>query len=422
MKGGPVMLNDERVEAANRQALERIQCSSVSLVGVTKAGDVLPCLTSGRAVTHSGPPTGWAEMCPAMQGAVCGAAVLEGWAQGLEQARQLAEQGEIRFYSNHDHGSAGPMAGIISPSMPVFHFVNEAYGNSVYVTMNEGLGKALRFGANDAQVLDRLRWMEQVLAPILAEALELSGPVNITEMSARGIQRGDDCHNRNKASTGLFIRHMAPWMARTGRSKADIAATLAFLDANDHFFLNLSIGNCKATMDTIRGLPHSSIVSCMCSNGYQFGIQTAGTGAVWFTAASPRARGNYFAGYSDRDACPVMGDSYITETAGLGAFAMAAALGIGRFIGVDTHQAQQFSSDMYPITAAEHRRYKIPVFDYRGTPVGIDIRRVLETGTLPVINTGIAHADPGIGQIGAGIVSPPIECFRQAYHQLKKGA
>lgn len=410
---------EKQIFAGNQEAVNRIQASQVFLCGVGRAGNELPCL-KGRVLLHSGPPLEWREMCGAMRNAICGAAVYEGWAASLEEAQTMAESGGILFASAHENSAAGPMAGIISPSMPVWIFKNNTFGNKSYVTINEGLGKTLRFGANDAAVISRLKWIEKVLGPILRESLELSGPIDITAMLARGIQRGDECHNRNKASTGLFIRKIAPWMVRTKAAREDVADALAFMDGNDHFFLNLSIGASKATMDTVINVPSSTIVSCMTANGVKFGIRVAGTGNTWFTGPAGYAQGHYFAGYSELDANPVMGDSYISEAAGIGAFAMGAAPGIGQFIGISTGKALEHSLRMYEITTAEHRLYKIPALDFRGTPLGIDIRKVVTTGILPVINTGIAHKEPGIGQIGAGIVYPPMTCFEQALREISE--
>lgn len=404
---------EAQIGLANQEAIERIQTSRVYLMGVSKAEEEIPFL-KGYALLHSGPPVQWENMSDAMRNAVYGAIVYEGWVNSIEEAHVLADNGKIQFGSANENSAVGPMAGIISPSMPVFVFKNQTYGKKAFATINEGLGKTLRFGANDDTVIKRLKWIENILAPILSEAIKLGGPINITSMLAQGIQRGDECHNRNKASTNLFISTIARWMAQTSVSKEKIGQSLDFMNGNGHFFLNLSMGNSKATMEAIIGIPNSTIVSCMATNGYELGIRVSGMGTKWFTAKSPYAKGNYFEGYSEEDASTVMGDSYVSEACGIGGFAMGAAPGIGRFIGISTQQTQEFSTKMYDITVAEHELFKIPVFNFRGTPLGIDIRKVISTGILPIINTGIAHKDPGVGQIGAGVVYPPMECFEKA--------
>lgn len=410
---------EAQIGLANQQAIERIETSKVVLAGISEAGKKIPFL-KGYSILHSGPPVKWENMCSAMKNAICGAIVYEGWADNIKDAFLLADSGEIRFGSNNEHSAVGPMAGIISPSMPVFIFKNETFGNQAFVTINEGLGKTLRFGANDDDVIKKLKWLEETFAPILKEAIELGGPINITSLLARGVQRGDECHNRNKASTNLFISEIAPWVSQTSASKKDISQAFDFMNSNEHFFLNLSMGNSKATMDTIIGIQHSTIVSCMSTNGYEFGIRVSGAGEKWFTSGSPYAIGSYFEGYSDTDASTVMGDSYISEACGIGGFAMAAAPGIGRFIGITTQETQDYSIEMYDITIAEHKLFKIPVFGFRGVPLGIDIRKVLSFNKLPVINTGIAHKEPGVGQIGAGVVFAPMKCFEQALSYLKQ--
>ncbi len=407
----------EKIEKANGEVIDRILRSKVFLTDVSVANKEIPFL-KGKCILHSGPPLDWADMRETMQSAICGALVYEGWAPNLEKARQLADSGAVEFSSAHSHSALGPMAGIISPSMPVLVYENQAFKNKSFVTINEGLGKTLRFGANDQSVIKRLKWIERVLGPMLKEAIALSGPINVTALMSRGIQRGDECHNRNKASTGLFIRNIAPWLVKTDFSREDIAEALSFMDGNDHFFLNLSMGISKATMDPVVDIPSSTIVTCMATNGVNLGIKVAGLGNQWILGPIGYAEGNYFKGFSKEDASTVMGDSYISEAAGIGGFAMAAAPGICSFIGLEVQDAINYTLDMYKITVAEHSLYKIPLLGYRGTPLGIDIRKVLDTGILPIINTGIAHKKAGIGQIGAGTVRPPMVCFKTAASQM----
>jgi hypothetical protein len=407
-------LTEAQIDAANELVITKIQSARVFLVAVSQADKEIPFLKDGRALCHSGPPVAWEEMCGAMRAAICGAAVYEGWVGDLDQAAKMAASGGIKFDSAHAHHALGPMAGIISPSMPVFVLRNDTFGNTAVVTINEGLGKTLRFGANDQTVVDRLTWMERVLGPILAEALVKSGPIDMTGMLGRGIQRGDECHNRNKATTSLLIRELAPWMVRTSAPREDVADSLAFMHSNDHFFLNLSMGLNKATMEPVKDVPGSTIVTVMATNGHDFGLKVAGLGDRWLTAPVGYATGNYFKGYGAEDADYALGDSYISEAAGIGAFAMAAAPGIGQFIGISAEDCVEYTMQMYRITLAEHLKYLIPALNFRGSPLGIDIRKVLITGVLPIINTGIAHKQPGIGQIGAGTVRPPMALFTQA--------
>jgi hypothetical protein len=412
--------SSDTVQRANQRAIEAISQARIRWVDVVPAAEALPVLRS-RTLLHAGPPLPAATMCGAMRNAVEGALVYERWAADLSTARELVEAGEIGFASAHDHCALGPMAGIISPSMPLLVLEDEASGNRSYVTINEGLGRTLRFGANDERVIQRLRWIERSLAALLRDTVRLSGPVNISEIMGRALQRGDECHNRNKAATSLLFRKVAPWMLRTDFSKEQIAEALFFMDGNDHFFLNFSMAATKATMEAVHQIEGGSLVSCMAANGVQFGIRVTGCGSRWYTAPAPKADGQYFGGFSAADASPVMGDSYISETAGLGGVAMAAAPGIVRFVGGSVQEALQGTLQMYRITVAEHPLYKIPSLGFRGTPLGIDVRAVLRTGILPIINTGIAHRDPGVGQIGAGRFRPPWACFEAAAAELGLG-
>jgi hypothetical protein len=407
------MITEERIEKANREVIKSIVSSRISWVDVCRASDVIPGIHN-KTLFHSGPPLSPSEMCSAMCNAVYGAIVYEGWAKDIKEADSVVRSGVIKFDSAHDHSALGPMSGIISPSMPVMVMENTTFGNRSYVTLNEGLGKTLRFGANDQSVIERLRWIERTLCPMLKEALILSGPIDITNIMSRAVQRGDECHNRNKSATSLLIRKIAPWLVKTSFSKKDISDVLAFMDSNDHFFLNLSMASTKATMDIAHKVEESSIVSCMAANGVDFGIKVSGCGSTWYTAPAECAEGNYFEGYGLEDASPVMGDSYISETAGLGGVAMGLAPGIVQFIGGTVKEAIDGTIEMYKITIAEHPLFKIPSMDFRGTPLGIDVRLVVEKGILPIINTGIAHKKPGIGQIGAGRFRPPMQCFKLA--------
>ena len=406
------------VDDANLKAIQTISNARVKWIDVLPAAEALPVLRS-QVLLHAGPPVRPQLMCPAMRNAVEGALVYEGWARDLPEAADMLRDGGIGFESAHDHDALGAMAGIISPSMPVLVLEETTSGNRSYATINEGLGRTLRFGANDPSVIERLLWIQNRFAPLLQETVALSGPIDITGIISRAVQRGDECHNRNKAATSLLFRKIAPWMVRASGSKDEISEALFFIDGNDHFFLSFSMAATKAVMNVVHRTRGGSLVSCMAANGVEFGIKVAGCGDRWFTAPAGKGDGRYFEGFSAADANPVMGDSYISETAGLGGVAMAAAPGIVRFIGGTVDEAIQETLEMYRITVAEHPNYKIPALGFRGTPLGIDVRAVLRTGILPVINTGVAHREPGIGQIGAGKFRPPRECFTRAAEELR---
>ncbi|MEW5865570.1 MAG: DUF1116 domain-containing protein [Bacillota bacterium] len=403
----------EDIDEANRLALERYNSARPMLVGLGTAGDVIPGFRA-RMLLHAGPPITWDRMSGPLRGAVIGALLYEGWAESREEAEKLASGGEIEYSPCHEHSSVGPMAGVVSPSMPVFIVENKTHGNRAYCTLNEGLGKVLRYGAYSQEVLERLRWMADVLAPVLKKAVELAGGVDLKSLIAQALHMGDEVHNRNRAATSLFVRAIAPYLLDTGYPLRDIRRTLEFVNSNDHFFLNLSMPSCKAMLEAAHGVPKSTMVTVMTRNGTEFGIKVSGLGDEWFTGPAQRVKGLYFLGFTDDDANPDIGDSSITETAGLGGFAMAAAIPIVQFVGGTPEDAVGFSRRMYSITLQESKSFTIPVLGFRGTATGIDLRKVVETGILPQINTGIAHKDPGVGQVGAGLVNPPWECFEKA--------
>ena len=403
----------EKISQANLEAEQRIMKAHPYVVGIGTAGSDIPNMTK-KTILHAGPPVKWENMSGPLRGAIIGGLIYEGLAKNAEEAIELAASGEITFDSCHHHSAVGPMAGVVTYSMPVWIVENKAYGNKAYCTLNEGLGKVLRFGAYQQEVIDRLNWMENTLAPILKASLELCGEIDLKSMIAQVLQMGDDGHNRNKAGTSLLIREIAPYIALTDFSDKDKSEVLRFMNSNDHFFLNLTMPAAKCTLDPLEDIKYCTIVYTMARNGTEFGIRVAGLGNRWFTAPAEIINGLYFPGYSEKDANPDIGDSVITETSGIGGFAMATAIPIVQFVGGTPADAMNYTRQMYEITQAENQTYKIPVLDFRGTPTGIDIRKVVETGIKPVINTGIAHKDPGVGQVGAGIVHPPMKCFEDA--------
>ncbi len=408
------------IEAANALAHARYLEAEPMLTGIGPALEVVPGMDE-RTILHAGPPVAWPAMCGPMKGAVLGAILFEGWAADLAAAQALADSGAVRFAPCHHHDAVGPMAGIVCPSMPMWVVDNPAGGNRAFSSLNEGLGKVLRFGANGPEVIERLRWMRAGLAPVMARTLDTHGPVALKPIMAQALHMGDEVHNRNVAATALLVKQLLPSALRSGLEPAEIAAAFGFIAGNDHFFINLSMAACKAMLDAAAGVACSSMVTAMARNGVDFGIRLSGTGARWFTAPAPVVEGLYFPGHSSADAACDIGDSAITETAGLGGFAMAAAPAIVRFVGGTPAEAIAASRAMRSLTVGENAAFTLPILDFAPSPAGIDARKVVDTGVLPIINTGIAHADAGVGQIGAGITTAPLACFTQAVLALHRG-
>jgi hypothetical protein len=412
------LLADPNVARANQVAVERMLAAHPILVDVQPAHLAMPDAFRQRALLHAGPPVTWARMCGPMQGAIVGACLYEQWASSEDEAMELARSGDIAFEPCHHYNAVGPMAGIISPSMPVLIIEDQVHGNHTFSTLNEGLGKVLRYGAYAPEVLERLRWIGETLGPELGRALRHMGGMDVRANMAQALQMGDECHNRNKAATSLFARQIGSALVESARSGAEAAEVLRFLAGNDHFHLNLSMAAAKAITLAGADVPASSLVVTMARNGVDFGIRVSGLGSRWFVGPAGMIQGLYFAGYGPQDANPDIGDSAITETCGVGAFAMAGAPAIVQFIGGTPADALRYTNEMYALTVASNPLFRLPALNFRGVPTGIDIRQVCRLHLPPVINTGIAHRQPGIGQIGAGIVHPPMECFEQALQAL----
>lgn len=403
----------ERIDRANAEAVARVLAATPVLTGVGRARDTIPGM-GDDLLLHAGPPLTWDRMSGPVRGAVIGALRYERRARTEAEATALVTSGRIRFEPCHHRAAVGPMAGIISPSMPVCIVENRAGGTRAYTTFNEGYGKVLRYGAYDDSVVERLRWIEGTLGPVIGRALDLAGGLDLKALISQALQMGDEGHNRNKAGSALLGRLLGPFVVRSGASTNRQAEVFRYLADNDLAMLNPVMAACKATMDAAHGIADSTLVTTMARNGTDFGIRVSGLGDRWFVGPSELPRGLYFPGFAAEDGNPDMGDSAITETAGIGAFAMAGAPAIVTFVGGTVQDAMTSTLEMYEITLTEHEAFRIPALDFRGTPTGIDIRKVIRTGILPRINTGIAHRVAGIGQIGAGVVRPPRICFEEA--------
>ncbi len=401
------------IDRANQEAVSRILEGQPILVDVAPAASVIPRMRRDLLL-HAGPPITWEGMSGPLRGAIIGGLLYEGLAATDTEAERLAASGEIAFEPCHHHAAVGPMAGVTTASMPVFVVENRRFGNRAYSTLNEGYGKVLRYGAYGPEVLERLRWINDVLGPAMGAALRALGGIDMKSLIAQQLTMGDEGHNRNKAGSALLARMLAPALAEQGLKPSDLGRILRYFAETDLAVLNPVMAACKALLDPAHGVPGSTLVTAMARNGTDFGIRVSGLGDRWFTAPAEVPVGLFFPGFTQADANPDIGDSAITESAGIGAFAMAAAPAIVQFIGGAPQMALESTQEMYEITLAENGGWGIPVLGFRGTPTGVDIRKVVRTGITPRINTGIAHRRAGIGQVGAGIVRAPMPCFEAA--------
>lgn len=402
------------IDKANQEATEKMIEARAMLMGLAKAINVIPGMRD-NLLLHAGPPITWERASGPMRGAITGALIFEGKAKNETEAKALVESGEIELEPCHHHQAVGPMAGVTSPSMSVYIIENETHGNKAFSNLNEGYGKVLRYGAFGEEVQKRLRWMEDVMAPILKGAIEASGGIDIKALLSEALHMGDEGHNRNKAGSILFLKALAPNIAKVSQDSKVTSEVLQAIGDNALSVLNPVMAACKAMADAAHGIEGSTIVTTMARNGTDFGIRVSGMGEQWFTAPAQIPKGLYFPGYKESDANPDIGDSTITETAGIGGFAMAGAPAIVTFVSGTPKDALNASLEMYEITFAEHKYFTIPPFDFRGTPTGIDLQKVIETGITPRVNTGIAHKKAGIGQVGAGLVRPPMKIFEEAF-------
>lgn len=402
------------IDQANTTAVDRIMSARPMLTGVAAARDVIPGMKD-NLLLHAGPPIEWKRMSGPLKGAMIGAMLFEGLAKSEKEAISLAESGKVEFDSCHHHGTVGPMAGVTSASMKVYVVENAEHGNKSFSNLNEGYGKVLRYGAYSDDVLKKLRWMNDVLGTALADALKGSSGLDMRALISEALHMGDEGHNRNKAGSLIYLKLLSPLLAKVVKDSAALSEILQFLGDNALSVLNPVMAACKAMTDAAHGVEGSTIVTTMARNGTDFGIRVSGLGEKqWFTAPAEIPVGLFFSGFSQDDANPDIGDSAITETAGIGGFAMATAPAIVTFVGGTPKDAMNATLEMYEITFGESKLFTMPSLDFRGTPTGIDLRKVVELGITPRINTGIAHKNAGVGQVGAGLVRPPLKIFEDA--------
>ncbi|MCM3757921.1 DUF1116 domain-containing protein [Sporosarcina aquimarina] len=409
-------MNYKSMDEANKAVVDKITGSAPFLVNVVPAKEKIKELNDGKVLLHAGPPIVWNDMTGPMQGSCIGASIYEGWASTEEEAEKQLASGEVKFIPCHHVNAVGPMGGITSANMPVFVVENRTDGNEAYCIMNEGIGKVLRFGANSQEVIDRLKWMQDILGPTIAKALALTEDgLNLNVIIAKAITMGDEFHQRNIASSLIFLKEISPYIVQLDMDDNDRKDVIQFLADTDQFFLNIAMATGKAVMDGARTIQDGTVVTAMCRNGKDFGIRISGMGDEWFTAPVNTPQGLFFTGYSQDDANPDIGDSAITETFGVGGMAMIAAPGVTRFVGAGGFDdALATSNEMTEICVSQNSNFTIPTWDFQGACLGIDARKVVETGIEPVINTGIAHKKAGMGQVGAGTVRAPKECFEKA--------
>lgn len=426
------LMDDPRVEQANQVATQRIiQARPMWEDIALRADSVWSDMKGARLLLHAGPPVAWDDMCGPMHGAMIGAVLYEGWAPTPDKARAMLKRGDIAFAQCHDYQAVGPMTGIISPSMPLICVRNadassSAKNNMAYTNINEGIGRCLRFGANGPDVIERLKWFEAVLAPVLKAAVrhqfDQTGGIDLKAIQSQALLMGDEVHSRNAASTALFFMALSVPLAgldfaRGTVTQDHVRQTLDFVAKTSQFFLNYSMVSCKAIMDSAHGIEYSTVVTATARNGTQTGLRVSGLGKKWFCATSDLPQGLFFPGFKQEDACPDIGDSAITETAGFGGCSFAASPALTLLAGGSVDDAVRYTQEMYEITVTQNPALSLPALNFRGAPCGLDVRKVVDTGIRPVVTTGIAHKEAGIGQIGAGIVRVPMSCYSQALRE-----
>ena len=401
-----------RIDAANAEVVRRIDTGAPVLRSIGTARDEIADL-SDRTILHSGPPLEWERFCDPLRRSVRAAVVAEGWADSPEVAERLVAGGDVELASANHHATAVPMASALGPSTPVFVVEDPQGGRVAFSGINQGPGQTPWFGVETPEAVERLVFLREAVGPVLAEAIRATEPVDVFSVAAQGLMMGDDSHMRTQAATNLMLRTLLPGLVASDHpARVEVAR---FLASNHLFFLNLVMAAAKAVADWAADVPDSSIVVSMARNGTTFGVRLAGTGERWFLAPSPPVGDAlYHPGFGPEDAGPDIGDSAVLELVGLGGAAAAASPAVATFVGGSLADAIATTEEVERICVGRSSRFKLPSLDFRGSPLGVDVRRVVELQIPPAITTGILHATEGLGQVGAGVARAPLPCFEDA--------
>ncbi len=406
-----------RVDAANAEVLRRLDESVPELVAVERAGDVVPGLEEGMLL-HCGPAISYADACDPLQRSMRAAAVAEGYASTVGDAHQRLAAGEIRLEPATAHRTVVPMVSAIGPTEPVFVVENRPGGNRAFAPLNQGPGETAWYGRDTDAAVERLELLRNVAGPLLHEVVGRHGPFDVFGLAAQGVQMGDDVHIRNQASSNLLLRTLLPELMALDDPRREALAL--FLSANYLFFLNLAMAAARATADWAATVEDSSIVVSMCRNGTSYEVRLTGSLGGHLAPAPAVGQGLYYAGYGPEDSAPDVGDSAVLELVGLGGAAAGGSPSVAAFVGGTMADARRTTEEVDRICAGRSTRFRLAVLDSRGTPIGVDARRVVELGATPKVTTGILHASSGIGQVGAGVAAAPLACFVEALLDLDR--
>jgi Protein of unknown function (DUF1116) len=407
----------DRVEAANAEVLRRLDGAKPLLTDVRPVRDVVPD-AGERTLLHCGPAIGWADVCDPLRRSMRAAVVAEGWADGVDEADRLLGSGGVALEPANEHCMVVPMASAIGPSAPAYVVEDAGSGTRAFAPVGQGPGEVAWFGRETPAAIERLRFLRDVAGPVLAEIVHRNDPLDVLGLAAQGIQMGDDLHLRTQATTNLLVRGWLPDLVEIGGSAG--AATARFLGGNHLFYLTIAMAAAKTLTTWAEEVPEASIVTTMARNGTTFGVRLAGSERWSVAAAPPVQEAMYNPGQGPDTSAPDIGDSAVLELVGLGGAAAAGSPAVAAFVGGTMLDARRATEQMAEICVAESSRFTLPAMDFRGTPVGVDVRRVVELGITPKVTTGILHSHDGSGQVGAGVATAPPACFVDALLDLDR--
>ncbi|MEP6816549.1 MAG: DUF1116 domain-containing protein [Marmoricola sp.] len=398
------------IDAANEEVVRRLDRGAPKVVGVRPAGEVVPVLAERRVILHCGPSIEAERLSDPLRRSIRSAIRAEGWAGSNEEAERLLAEGEVELAPANTHGVVVPMATAMGPRTPVWVVELAEVGITTYAPIGQGSGDVAWFGKDTQGAVDRLVLLREAVGPVLDEALQRYGPVDVMSFAAQALAMGDDVHVRTQAATNLLLRSLLPSLVLGAHPRRGEVAE--FLSGNHLLFLSLAMASARALTTWAAQVEGSSVVIGMSRNGTDFAAWLGDDGTATQLVPAPMVgRALYQPGRSEADAAPDIGDSAVLELVGLGGAAAAGSPAVAQMVGGTMAHAVELTEDLDRVCVGSSTRFTIPYWGMKGSPLAVDVRKVVELGITPQVTTGILHCSDGSGQVGAGVATAPVEAF-----------
>ena len=406
-----------QIDEANEVVMNILLNGQPTWVDVRPALEVIPEFKK-NLLLHAGPPIQPQDIVLALRNTLCGAALHEGLAKTFDEAWKMIEKGEILIDSAQDYSCSCGAAMVTSASTPVLVGKDTVFGGEGFSAIHPGsTPRCLRWGYYDDDIEKNLSWFCDIYGPALGEAVRNTGGINMRAIMSRTAGMGDENHVRQTASSFALVLNLIPEVLKLDIPQRDDVIR-ALVDCSEKFYLHVLMAGIMGVLKSAKNIPMSTIMIAMGGNGTEFGLQFCGTGNQWFTVKAPKILGQFLnPTWTEEEMCGYLGDSCVTEIYGLGGLSAISGPAFVRLTGGSFADAKKRTEDARAICLGEHKFAPVPWDDYRGFPVGVDMRKVVATTILPTSHGGSTRLVGGQG--GAGSILIPSECFKQglrAFH------